>query len=500
MISGLTGLEFYNCAKTGATSLDMSNQPNLMLLFCGYNGETLRSLNIRNNPRLADLRIDCDYNLPSLDLSGNPQLYYLQAFGLHITSLDISHNPSLIAAYTRGAVEDCSHLGKPIHSYTLEYGGSNEYFEDLTHCIVVDDECTVITAGGNPANASNCYINTNDGHGSEQFATRGEAIQLLYELAGSPSVGGSSRFNDVAGSPYANAIAWGAANNICFGYPGICSDSFCPNEMISREDFALMAHRFAGYMGFGTAFDYGRTDWFDDFYAIDYYGWGAFTWAIQFGVLNPVGNSCCPHGRVTTAELHAGANQIFHLDPAASYSSRVSANGLGNGGGAASTGASSGGSSSGGGGGSSSGGGAPAAAPAGGGSPAAAGGVEGFIDRLYRVVLERDPDPVGKAHWLELLNNGATGADIARGFFFSQEFLARSRQLTDEEFLEILYSTFFDRTPDAGGRAHWLNMMNNGMSRSTVYGGFINSVEWSNLCVRFGIPSGGTAPATTASN
>lgn len=329
-ISNLKGLEYYNCANNGVTSLDMSNNPQLQLLICGYN-EELTYINVTNNPRLADLRLECDYNLTSLDLSGNPQLYNLYAFGMGgLPSVDISNNPYLIKTYSEGYAKSEPQLGN-VTSYTIEFGGSEEYFEDLTHCVVVDNGKSVITTGGNPKVISECYINTDDGYtGSEQFATRGQAIQLLWEKAGCPVVSGASRFNDVAGSQYEAAIKWGETYNICFGYPSICSDSFCPDELISREDFALMAHRLALYMGLGTGFDYGRTDWFDDYYAIDYYGWGAFTWAIQFEVLSVKGNMCYPHGRMTTADLQAGADKIFNLDSAASYSAKVNGNGTPN--------------------------------------------------------------------------------------------------------------------------------------------------------------------------
>ena len=325
-ISNLSGLEMYNCARTGITSLDMSANPQLQLLIAGYNSE-LRSINVTNNPRLADLRLDCDYQLTSLDLSGNPQLYNLYAFGMRdLPAVNISNNPYLIKTYTDGLYHDETQLGR-VHSYTIEYGGSEDYFEDLTHCLVVDNGKDVITTGGNPVVVNQCYINGNDGHSDgEAFATRGQAIQALWESAGCPQVDGTSRFNDVTGSPYEAAIKWAETYNIAFGYPNICSDSFCPDELINREDFAIMAHRLAGYMGLGTAFDYGRTDWFTDFYSIDYYGWGAFTWAIQFNVLNTSNNYCYPHGRLTQGELQSGVNTIFNLDGAASYSQRVSAN------------------------------------------------------------------------------------------------------------------------------------------------------------------------------
>ena len=173
-------------------------------------------------------------------------------------------------------------------------------------------------------------VDTSDGSAdTETFVTRAEAIQALYLAAGSPAVKGSSRFTDVAdGASYAKAVKWGEDHKICFGYPNISSETFCPDEPVSRQDFALMAHRFADHMGFGTAFDYGRTDWFSDFYDIDFYAWGPFTWAIQWRVLSfdAENNTCYPHGRMTKAELKAGLAELFDLDEGASYSAIVGGN------------------------------------------------------------------------------------------------------------------------------------------------------------------------------
>ena len=329
-ISHLKGLTFYNCAKNGVTKLDMSNQPDLQLLICGYNKD-LKYLNVSKNPRLADLRLECDYQLTSLDISKNHQLYNLYAFGMRdLPSVNISNNPYLIKTYTEGKYRDEPQLGN-VHSYNIEFGGSEEYFEDLTHCLVVDNGKKVVTTGGNPKIVPESYINTKDGlSSSSTFATRGQAIQLLWEKAGKPVVKGDSRFIDITdASPYKAAIKWGETYNICFGYGSICSDSFCPDELINREDFALMAHRLALYMDLGTAFDYGRTDWLNDFYDIEYYGWGAFTWAIQFEVLEKKDKDTMgyPHGRLTVSELKKGANKIFNLDGAASYSKQVNGNG-----------------------------------------------------------------------------------------------------------------------------------------------------------------------------
>ena len=125
-------------------------------------------------------------------------------------------------------------------------------------------------------------------------------------------------------------------------------------------------------------------------------------------------------------------------------------------------------------------------------TPAPSGsGTSGFIDRLYSLVLGRPADQGGKDYWMnQVRNEGKTGADIAKGFLYSPEFLNKS--MTDSEFLEILYNVFFDRPSDSGGKDYWLGKMAGGMSKQDVIMGFINSTEWANVCLTYGIPSGGT--------
>ena len=117
-------------------------------------------------------------------------------------------------------------------------------------------------------------------------------------------------------------------------------------------------------------------------------------------------------------------------------------------------------------------------------------GVGGFIDRLYDKVLGREADQGGKDYWMgQIMNNGKTGADIAKGFLYSPEFL--NKGISNYEFLEILYNVFFDRPSDDGGMSYWLSKMAGGMSKQDVIMGFINSTEWANVCLSYGIPSGG---------
>ncbi|MBO4637451.1 MAG: DUF4214 domain-containing protein, partial [Clostridiales bacterium] len=119
------------------------------------------------------------------------------------------------------------------------------------------------------------------------------------------------------------------------------------------------------------------------------------------------------------------------------------------------------------------------------------GGVSGFVERLYTIALGRNSDPVGKQDWIDAITlRGETGAGAARGFLFSPEFL--NKQCTNEEFVATLYRTFFNREPDQAGFNAWVAALNNGTPKQEIIEGFINSTEWANLCLFYGIRSGGT--------
>lgn len=114
------------------------------------------------------------------------------------------------------------------------------------------------------------------------------------------------------------------------------------------------------------------------------------------------------------------------------------------------------------------------------------GSVDAFVSRFYRQCLGRYPETEGLNYYTDRLMAGvASGASVARNFIYSPEFL--NRNTTNEEFLTIMYRAFFDREPDAGGWSFYLNKLNNGVGRGTVFYGFIYSPEFENLCNRFGI-------------
>jgi subtilisin-like proprotein convertase family protein len=112
--------------------------------------------------------------------------------------------------------------------------------------------------------------------------------------------------------------------------------------------------------------------------------------------------------------------------------------------------------------------------------------VGAFVTRFYLLCLDRNPDPAGLDGWTnDLLNQVVTGADVARGFIYSPEFIARN--INNEDYLTILYQAFFDRDPDPGGRDVWMAELNSGKDRGDVLDGFLGSLEFSKLCKSFGI-------------
>ncbi len=124
--------------------------------------------------------------------------------------------------------------------------------------------------------------------------------------------------------------------------------------------------------------------------------------------------------------------------------------------------------------------------------------VQAFVTRFYVQTLNRQPDPDGLNEWVGRLMNGSkTGADVAQGFVFSEEFLANNH--SNEAFLTILYSAFFNRQPDAEGYGIWLSRMSGGMTREKVLDGFLKSQEFAQLCADFGITPYAGAPAAIAS-
>ncbi len=98
------------------------------------------------------------------------------------------------------------------------------------------------------------------------------------------------------------------------------------------------------------------------------------------------------------------------------------------------------------------------------------------IDDLYRRILGRAPEPGGQAYWLDQLARGRTLESVAAGFYGSDEYYGIVGR-RDDAFVDSLYARLLQREPDPAGRAGWLDHLRRGASRTTVADAFYRSVE-----------------------
>jgi hypothetical protein len=112
--------------------------------------------------------------------------------------------------------------------------------------------------------------------------------------------------------------------------------------------------------------------------------------------------------------------------------------------------------------------------------------VAAFVTRMYRLCMSREPDSGGLSDWVsKLVNHETTGADMAYGFVYSDEFL--SKDMTNNEFVTIMYQAFLNRTPDSAGLSNWAYYLDAGYYYHYVLCGFVNSAEFQSICSSYGI-------------
>ncbi len=128
--------------------------------------------------------------------------------------------------------------------------------------------------------------------------------------------------------------------------------------------------------------------------------------------------------------------------------------------------------------------------------PTAGGeGIEGFVSRLYSLGLGRETHINSNNYYVKQITSGAmSGGQAAKIILNSNEFKAFG--YSNEDFVEVLYRVFFNRTASGGGRDYWLSVLSRGTDRSRVIDSFINSVEWVTICDDYGIASGATISPT----
>ncbi|WP_113911300.1 DUF4214 domain-containing protein [Roseovarius dicentrarchi] len=106
-------------------------------------------------------------------------------------------------------------------------------------------------------------------------------------------------------------------------------------------------------------------------------------------------------------------------------------------------------------------------------------GVANQVYRLYQATLGRMPDVAGHAAWSGRIASGEkTLMEVTQGFVGSPEFQNTYKDLSDSEFVTLLYDNVLDSTPDAQGLARWTGDLANGVSRAQVVVGFAESPQF----------------------
>ncbi|CAN7708790.1 DUF4214 domain-containing protein [Pseudoduganella sp. LjRoot289] len=107
-------------------------------------------------------------------------------------------------------------------------------------------------------------------------------------------------------------------------------------------------------------------------------------------------------------------------------------------------------------------------------------GLGGQAYRIYQAAFNRAPDLSGLGYWIAVMDEGVSLGGVAGRFMASAEFAGLYGSTTpgNDVLVTQLYSNVLHRTPDAGGYAYWMNILNTGLgSQATVLAEFSESAE-----------------------
>ena len=137
----------------------------------------------------------------------------------------------------------------------------------------------------------------------ESSMTRAQAVQILYNLSGTPDLPVTSPFTDVAEDAwYADAVNWAWAAG-CVS--GVSEDSFSPDGILTREQMAqILYNYYTNYLGYESTDLTALTDYAD--YTSVTFGMTAMQWAVGNGIINGISDSgqnyLQPEGQCTRAQ------------------------------------------------------------------------------------------------------------------------------------------------------------------------------------------------------
>ncbi len=136
-----------------------------------------------------------------------------------------------------------------------------------------------------------------------QKLTRAMLVTMLHNMEGQPYVSGKSKFYDVQDTNqwYYVAIKWASQNNIISGYS---NGKFGPNDLITREQFAVILNQYCIYKGKYKTVKADLSKFKDINKISDFAKWG-MNWAVGNGIINGSQGKLNPINTATRAEAAA---------------------------------------------------------------------------------------------------------------------------------------------------------------------------------------------------
>lgn len=133
----------------------------------------------------------------------------------------------------------------------------------------------------------------------EGYMTRAMLVTVLYRLEGSPSVSGSTPFDDVpAGNWYSDAVSWAYESGVV---KGMSETHFGRNDYVTREQLTTMLYRYADFRDYDTS-SLAGLDGFADAAAVAEYAMTSMQWAVANGIVAGDGSRLLPAGKATRAQ------------------------------------------------------------------------------------------------------------------------------------------------------------------------------------------------------
>ena len=126
--------------------------------------------------------------------------------------------------------------------------------------------------------------------------TRAQAVQVLYNLEGQPTVSGNVSFPDLVYEWYKPAISWAESTDVVDGYE---DGTFRPDQPVTRQEFAQMLYHYAAYKGYDLTAE-GDLSSFPDGDSVQPWAETAMTWANGNQLINGHDDGTLEPGGTTT--------------------------------------------------------------------------------------------------------------------------------------------------------------------------------------------------------